>query len=58
MGSESFRVEQSNILFCWDVFDQLLHTATPNEVFPCFFLSCKANARVKPVKMGHGLHSS
>ena len=28
------------------------------EVFPCFFLSCKANARVKPAKMGHGPHSS
>jgi len=25
--------------------------------FPCFFLSCKANARVKPAKTGHGLHS-
>jgi len=28
------------------------------EVFPCFFLSCKANARVKPAKTGHGSHSS
>ena len=28
------------------------------EVFPCFFLSCKANARVEPSKMGHGPHSS
>ena len=28
------------------------------EVFPCFFLSCKANARVKLAKMGHGPHSS
>jgi len=26
--------------------------------FPCFFLSYKANARVKPTKMGHGPHSS
>jgi len=25
---------------------------TLTEVFPCFFLSCKANARVKPTKMG------
>jgi len=31
---------------------------TLTEVFPCFFLSCKANARVKLVKMGHGPHSS
>jgi hypothetical protein len=29
---------------------------TLTEVFPCFFLSCKANARVKPAKTGHGTH--
>ena len=28
------------------------------EVFPCFFLSCEANARVKLAKTGHGPHSS
>jgi len=28
------------------------------EVFPCFFLSCKANARVKLAKTGHEPHSS
>ena len=28
------------------------------EVFPCFFLSSKANARVKFAKTGHGPHSS
>ena len=33
-------------------------SATLNEVYPCFFLSCKANARVNPTKMGHGPHSS
>jgi hypothetical protein len=33
-------------------------SATLTEVFPCFFLSCEANARVKPAKMGHGQHSS
>jgi hypothetical protein len=27
-------------------------------VFPCFFLSCKTNARVKPAKTGHGQHST
>jgi len=32
--------------------------ATLIEVFPCFFLSCKANARVKPAKTGSGPHSS
>jgi len=31
---------------------------TLTEVFPCFFLSCKANARVKLTKTGHGPHSS
>ena len=28
-----------------------------SEVFPCFFLSCKANARVKPAKTGQGPHT-
>jgi len=28
------------------------------EVFPCFFLICKTNARVKLAKEGHGPHSS
>jgi hypothetical protein len=32
-------------------------SATLTEVFPCFFLSCKANARVKPANMGHSPHS-
>jgi hypothetical protein len=31
---------------------------TLTEIFTCFFLSCKANARVKVAKMGHGPHSS
>jgi hypothetical protein len=31
---------------------------TLTEVSPCFFLSCKANARVKLTKTGHGPHSS
>ena len=35
-----------------------LDEATLTEVFPCFFLSCKANARVYLVKTGHGPHSS
>ena len=34
-----------------------LDTATLTEVFPCFFLSCKANARVNLAKTGHGSHS-
>jgi len=31
---------------------------TLTEGFPCFFLSFKANVRVKLVKTGHGPHSS
>jgi len=31
---------------------------TLTEVFPCFFLSCKANAMVYLAKSGHGPHSS
>jgi hypothetical protein len=33
-------------------------SATLTEGFPCFFLSCKANTRVKPAKTGHGPHTS
>jgi len=33
-------------------------SATLTEVFPYFFLSCKANVRLKPAKTGHGTHSS
>ena len=37
----------------------LTHSSTTlTEVFPCFFLSCKANARVTLAKTGHGPHSS
>jgi hypothetical protein len=35
-----------------------LDAATLTEVFPCFFLGCKANTRVKLAKTGHGPHSS
>jgi len=31
---------------------------TLTEVFPCFSFSCRANARVKVAKTGHGPHSS
>jgi hypothetical protein len=34
-----------------------LDAATLTEVFPCFFLGCKANARIKLAKTGHGPHS-
>jgi hypothetical protein len=32
------------------------HISYP-EVFPCFFLGCKANDKVKLAKTGHGPHS-
>jgi hypothetical protein len=35
-----------------------LCVTTLTEGFPWFFLSCKANTRVKPTKTGHGPHSS
>ena len=35
-----------------------LDASTLTEVFPCFLLSCKANARVNLAKTGHGPHSS
>jgi hypothetical protein len=40
------------ILYLTEVF------LTLTEVFPCFFLTCKANSRVKLAKTGHGPHSS
>jgi hypothetical protein len=43
-------------LFC--IFLANWHSpATLTEVFPCFFLSCKANPRVYFTKTGHGPHS-
>jgi hypothetical protein len=33
-------------------------STTLTEVFPCFFVSCKANSRVKLAKSGHDPHSS
>jgi len=47
-------------LFCIFCFHRAIwhSSATLTEVFPCFFLSCKANARVKLAKTEHGPHSS
>jgi hypothetical protein len=44
-------------LFC--ILFAIWHSpATLTEVFPYFFLSCKANATVFLAKTGHGPHSS
>jgi hypothetical protein len=45
------------LLLCLCILIVCLCMATLTEVFQCFFLSCKANARVKPTKTGHGPHS-
>ena len=42
---------------CLCVVYVFLDAATLTEVFPCLFLSCKANARVNLAKTGHGPHS-
>ena len=46
----------SEINFLLRIFSIYISTLT--EVFLCFFLSCKANARVKLAKTGHGPCSS
>jgi len=43
---------------CLCVVYVFLDATTLTEVFPCFFLSCKVNARVDLAKTGHGPHSS
>jgi hypothetical protein len=46
------------LLLCLCILIVCLYMTTLIEVVPCFFLSCKANARVTPAKTGHGPHSS
>jgi len=48
------------VLFCIFCFHRAnWHSpATLTEIFPCFFLSRKANARVYLAQTGHGPHSS
>jgi hypothetical protein len=46
------------LLLCLCILVVCLCIATLTEVFPCFLLSCKANASVKPAKTRHGPHSS
>jgi hypothetical protein len=40
------------LLLCLFILIVCLCMAILIEVIPCFFLSCKANAKVKPAKMG------
>jgi len=48
------------VLFCKFCFHRANwhSSAVLIEDIPCFFLSCKTNARVKLAKAGHGPHSS
>jgi len=46
------------ILFLIILYRYMFMYDYPDRFFPCFFLSCKANARVKPAKTGHGPHPS
>ena len=48
------------VLFCIFCFHRANwhSSATLTEVFPCFFHTCKANARIYLAKTGHGPHSS
>ena len=49
------RIRVNNVIYVFLFLDFILILT---EVFPCFFLSCKANAMVKLAKTGHGPHSS
>jgi len=55
--SLNFSVKNQN-LFTLSVQNTKHDYQLTTEVFPCFFLTCKENAKVKPAKTGHGLHSS
>jgi len=56
MGMFSF-LHRSLCYSCLCVVYVFLDAATLTEVFPCFFLCCKANARVNLTKTEHGPHS-
>jgi hypothetical protein len=43
------------LLLCLCILIVCLCMATLTEVFPCFFLSCNANARLKPAKTARTL---
>jgi hypothetical protein len=53
-------IQPMYVLFCTFCFHRTNwhSSATLTEVSPCFFLSCKANTRVKLAKTWHGPHNS
>jgi len=56
--SSSTFEECSSVVFLRLLFNNTFLDIYVNKVSPCFFLSCKANARVQPAKTGHSPHSS
>ena len=50
-------VKSFRLLKCDAVSLDKLFSTFRKKVFPCFFLGCKANARVSLAKTGHGPHS-
>jgi hypothetical protein len=48
----------NNVIYVFLLYDYVYIWLPWLRFFPCFFFSCKANARVIPTKTGHGPHSS
>jgi hypothetical protein len=60
-GTMGLKKKKKKNVYCTltEVFLNLTEVSlTLTEVFLCFFLSCKANVRIKLAKTGHGPHSS
>jgi hypothetical protein len=55
---QTVRTEHSGLVLYDCILTVCLCMTTLTDVFPCFFLNFKANARVKPAKTGHGQHYS
>ena len=66
LASSCLSVRMGQLDSHWTDFHEILYLiifrksemTTLTEVFPCFLLSCKANARVTLAKTGHGPHPS
>jgi hypothetical protein len=54
------QLPKTEVILIYSTLTEVFHLnwefSTLTEVFPCFFLGCKANARVKFAKTGHGPH--
>jgi hypothetical protein len=56
--SKNFRENSRSLKSDWGFFVPWLRFFYPDRFFRAFFLSCKANVRVKLAKTGHGPHFS